>query len=166
MTERAFGNLDLWMWEYTDNPRNYPGVHLTGRTAACDTLAEWLIRMQETPGGVRRTIPLRPLQSADVAKISGRLPYRWFTKLELAVMPERDDLKQMSIRSEGERVIVEVTPARIGDLLQGIRDVRAGTGDYAIRPKGGRALAERLGQLDRESLWLWFWPCFGHLAVD
>ena len=78
MTERAFGNLDLWMWEYTDNPRNYPGVHLTGRTAACDTLAEWLIRMQETPGGVRRTIPLRPLQSADVAKISGRLPYRWW----------------------------------------------------------------------------------------
>ncbi len=53
MTERAFANLDLWMWEYPDNPRNYPGVHLTGRTAACDTLAEWLIRMQETPGRVR-----------------------------------------------------------------------------------------------------------------
>ncbi len=166
MIERALTNLDLWMWEYPDNPRNYPGVHLTGRTATCDTLAEWLIRMQETPGEVRRTIPLRPLQRADVAKISGRLPNRWFTKLELAVLPERDDLKQMSIRSEGERVIVEVTPARIGDLIQGIRDVRAGTGDYAIKPLGDRAAGEQLGQIDRGSLCLWFWPCFGNIATN
>ena len=165
MTERTLSNLDLWIWEYPDNRKYYPGIHLTGRPAACDAVEEWLVRLLVTPGGGRKSIPLRPLRSADVGRISGKLPYRGFSKLQLAVIPERDELQQMSIRTEGELAIVEVTPARIDDLIQGIRDVRAGTGDYAIRPHLDQANGHESGQIDRESLCLWFWPCFGHLEV-
>ena len=165
MTERELSNLDLWMWEYPDNRKNYPGIHLTGRPAACDALKEWLVRLRDTPGGGTRTIPLLALKPEDIAKISGTLRYRGFSKLELTVTPERDDLQQMSIRQEGERVILEITSMGIGELLRGIQDVRTGTGDYSIRPQADRAVGHKLGRLDRESLCLWFWPCIGHLAV-
>lgn len=166
MTERELLNLDLWMWEYPNNRENYPGLHLAGRPATCDVLSEWLVRLRETPGGRRRSIPLRPLQRADAAYISGNLPYRSFSKLHLSVTPACDELQQMSIRSDGELVIVQVTPTRIDDLIRGLRDVRAGIGDYAIRPDIDKAIGNPCGQLDRESLCLWFWPCFGHLGVE
>lgn len=76
------------------------------------------------------------------------------------------ELTQMPIRSDGERTIAEVTRARVEDLLKGMQDIRAGTGDYAIRPREDLSAREPLGRLDRESLCRWFWPCFGHLGID
>ena len=164
MVEPTLAHLDIWLWEYPHNRRNYPGVHFTARSAACDVIAELLTRLRDTPGGGRRSIPLRPLKRADAAKISGNKLYHSFDQLQLAVVPLRDELQQMSVRAEDQRVVIEITTARLDDLLQGLRDVQAGTGDYSIAPREDSKHGLTVGTLDRESQPLWFWPCFGHLA--
>ena len=164
MVEPALTPLDIWLWEYPAHQRNCPCVHLTARPAAYDAVVGLLTRMRETPGGGRCSIPLRPLKRADVAKISGNYPYHSLSQLQLAVVPTRGELQQMSVRTEDQRVVIEITISRLDDLFQGLRDIQAGTGDYSIAPRDDPKHGLSLGTLDRESQPLWFWPCFGHLG--
>src|SRR5687767_6830977 len=110
--EQRLKHLDLWVWRYLENERNYPGLHLTARPESCAMVLDVLA----------------------------------------------------TLRAEGGVVDLELTPEYITVFEDGIRDVARGRGDYSIAPPRKRRKNKKLPAKDRVSLYLWFWPCFGHLA--
>jgi hypothetical protein len=113
----------------------------------------------------KRSVPLRDLSPADEVKISGGQRFKSFKRLRLAVWPVSDQLRQMSFRAEGELVHIDLTEPSAELFKKGLADVSEGVGDYDIGPKQGKNRGLLLGELDRASECLWFWPCFGHLGV-
>jgi hypothetical protein len=161
--ESYLRNLDLWCWRYRTNVRSFPGLHLTGKPAACDAVSKCLNQLQEAGDGAYRTIDLRSLDRKDAAKISGAAKYESFPKLRLTFRQPSDCLRCMSFRFEQGVVHFDLTETGLSQLEQGLNDIRAGIGDYNIAPGSGKK--SDLGDLDRVSECLWFWPCFGHLFV-
>lgn len=70
MVLKELSNLDLWLWVYRENVRNYPGIHCSATPATCATLATDFEAMQRTGSGTR-LIPVRPIAPSDEAKITG-----------------------------------------------------------------------------------------------
>ncbi len=159
--------LEAWCWRYPDSATkgrtwHYFGLHFTAKPDSCRFLLEVIGELRS--GEIsHRSIPLKPLQKPDEARISGGNRYEAFRSLRLSLCPASEHLKQMSFRSEGDRALFDFTVTELRQLERGIRDVQAGTGDYCISPDTDR---KRLcGEQDRRSESLWFWPCFGHLWV-
>ncbi|HEY5909095.1 MAG TPA: hypothetical protein VJA21_00670 [Verrucomicrobiae bacterium] len=163
--EKYLQNLEVWCWRYKENTRNYPGLHFTAKPAACDAISGCLRQLRKEGDGARRTIPLRPLKAEDEAKISGGQKYECFSRLRITIHAESDQLRQMAFRVESSLVHLDFTERSMSGFEKGLSDVKAGRGDYAIEPEEDKEQGRRLGELERASKCLWFWPCFGHLEV-
>jgi hypothetical protein len=151
--EDIFRRLRAFMWTYTpEGARNYRGFHLATGPESCSVLVAWLEQLLRTESKITRTIPLTQLRSQTVPPVSGRLPCRFFQKWKLTICPARDELQEMSITSEGDRVNMEITHPKLPELIQGLRDIENGNGDYAMSAKSPS---------NRVTHQLWFWPCFG-----
>lgn len=154
--EIIFRHLRVYVWTYlVEGSRNYPGFHLAARSESCLILIAWLEQLKQTDAGITRTIPLTLLRSEQATPISESLKCRSFHKCRLTIGPERDDLEQMVINADGDRVNQEITYSQLPELIQGLRDVSHGIGDYAMTAKSP------FNANHRESQKLWFWPCFG-----
>jgi len=164
--ETYLKNINVWCWKYLENTRNYPGLHLTAKADACDALLKCLWILEQEGHGAKRTIPLKSLDPKDEAKISGGQRFHCFSILKIFFYRETADLRQMCISEIDDIVLIESTEVRIQQLRQGIQDVRKGCGDYSIAPKKKRKENLLLGDKDKKSLELWFWPCFGHLYPE
>ena len=161
--ERYLTDLNVWVWRYLENERNFPGLHFTADSAACESLGSLVKVLRAEGGGTRRTLNLRKLAPADEAKVSGGQKYQDFSVLRLKLSLASEALQHMSASYEGGTVSLDFTPAYLDLFDEGIADVARGTGDYAIGPPGSKWKRKRMPQRDRESLVLWFWPCFGHV---
>ena len=161
--ERYLKDIQAWCWRYLENERNYPGLHFTAKPDACGAIFECIAQLRRSGIGSHRTMPLRPLEPKDEARISGGQHYRCFHRLRITLHDESDDLRQFAFRDLGEIVHFDLTERYVAELERGIRDVQSGIGDYSVSPhsREGRLL----GSLDHESECLWFWPCFGHFSV-
>ena len=162
--EQRLKHLDLWVWRYLENERNYPGLHLTARPESCAIVLDLLATLRAEGTGRKRTMNLRKLAAADEAKITGGQKYREFDKLHLMLVEPSEDIGFMSATYTGGVVDLAFTPEYIAVFEDGIRDVARGRGDYSIAPPRKRRNNKKLPAKDRVSLDLWFWPCFGHLA--
>ena len=151
--ENILLHLRVFLWTYEpEYARNYPGFHLAAVPDSCSALANWLEQHRSSELGIRRTIPLTPLRAGRVPPVSGKLPCRYFIKLKLTLRPSADDLPEMVIHSECDRVSLEISHSKLPELIQGLRDIENGNGDYAISAKSPS---------DRVVHQLWFWPCHG-----
>ena len=159
--EKYLQNIEVWCWHYNENTRNYPGLHFTAKPAACDALVTCLRQLRREGDGARRTVPLQHLKPEDEAKVSGGQEYECFSRLRITLHSESDTLRQMSFRAEGGMVHLDFTERWLSEFERGLSDVKSGTGDYSIEPQG-----QMLGELDKASECLWFWPCFGHLQAE
>lgn len=164
--EKYLQNIQAWCWRYKENARNYPGLHFTAKPAACDALVTCLRQLCREGDGARRTMPLQLLKTEDEAKISGGQAYECFARLRIMLHRESDVLRRMSFRVEGGTVHLDFTERYLSEFERGLSDVKTGTGDYSIEPQEDRQEGQLLGELDRASECLWFWPCFGHLGVQ
>jgi len=162
--EQRLKHLDLWVWRYLENERNYPGLHLTAKPESCAVLLDVVATLRAEGTGRQRTINLKKLRAADEAKITGGQKYTDFGKLYLRLVEPSDALRFMSARHAPDVVDLEFTPDYLTLFEEGIRDVARGQGDYSIGPPLGRRARKGMPVTDRESLSLWFWPCFGHLS--
>ena len=158
-------NLEAWCWRYQENTRNYPGLHFTASPDACDALVACLRQLRREGSGARRTMPLRLLRAEDEAKVSGGQQYECYSRLRISLHDESAHLRQMSFRVEGDTVYFDFTASGLPEFEQGLADIRNGTGDYSIQPRGDRREGHHVGGLDQPSERLWFWPCFGHLST-
>lgn len=161
--ERELQNLPVWCWAYLENTRNYGGVHLTGKADACDALLKCVNTLKNLPSGSKRTIPLRPLDPKDEAKITGGQKFRCLSRLRIVIHDQDAELHQMCITEGSDVVTVDLVRTNTEPFETGLRDVKNGTGDYLIAPRKDRKRGLSLGKRDEQSLALWFWPCFGHL---
>jgi hypothetical protein len=132
-------NIEAWCWRYKENTRNYPGLHFTAKSAACDALFTCLKQLRSEANGPHRTMPLRQLRAEDEAKITGGQRYECFSRLRLGLHEESDRLRQMSFRVEGDAVCFDLAVPCISKFERGLADVRGGTGDYCIEPQGAAA---------------------------
>lgn len=164
--EKYLKNIEAWCWRYKGNSSNYRGLHFTARPEACDALIKCIGQLRKDGCGARRTAPLRMLRAEDEAKVTGGKKYRCFSRLRISLHDESDYLRQMSFRAEGDIVYFDFTESDLWEFEHGLYDVLNGTGDYCIGPEVDRKSARPIGELDRQSEDLWFWPCFGHLWVD
>jgi hypothetical protein len=164
--EKYLQNIEAWCWRYKENTRNYPGLHFTAKPAACDALVTCLRQLCREGEGARRTMPLQHLKTEDEAKVSGGQAYECFTRLRITLHRESDVLRQMSFRVEDGMVHLDFTERFLSEFERGLSDVKSGTGDYSIKPQKDHREGQRIGELDRASESLWFWPCFGHLRIE
>ena len=159
--ERGLRDLSVWLWRYRENERNYPGLHFTGKAEACATLRDLVLRLAGEGGG-HRTVPLRELQPEDEAKVSGGQRFVSFAKMRLEIVPPGDELRFMHVGYAGRAATVTVATTYTSELIAGLADVERGRGDWAMYPPNDKASHKLLGSRDRQSVELWFWPCFGH----
>ncbi len=159
--ENIFRCLRVYIWTYLpEGARNYPGFHLAARPDSCFVLIEWLEHLKLTDAGITRTIPLTPLRSEQANPISGSLKCRSFLKWRLTIGPDRDELQQFAIDADGDRMNLGITYSKLPELIQGLRNVSKGIGDYAMTAK------PPLNSDQRKSPKLWFWPCFGEFWAN
>lgn len=156
--EDIFRRMRAFMWTYSpEGARNYPGFHLAAEPESCAVLVAWLEQIRRTESEITRTIPLTQRRSQTVPPVSGRLPCRFFQKCKLTICPARDDLKEMLITSDGDRVNMEITHSKLPELIRGLEDIANGNGDYAMSAKSPS---------NRVTHQLWFWPCFGEFGAN
>jgi hypothetical protein len=165
IVERYLTNLDVWCWRYWENQRNYPGLHFTAKPDSVLALKQCLDQLRREGTGAYRTIPLQPLLATDEAKITGGLKYESFQRLRLSLREPSDTLRQMSFRVDTDLVCFDFVEPCLARFEQGLLDVHNGRGDYSIGPMSDRKRGLTVGDWDRQSECLWFWPCFGHLWV-
>lgn len=163
--EEYLRNIDVWCWRYKENTRGYPGLHLTAKPLACDALTACLRQLCGEGDGTYRTIPLKSLKPEDEARVSGGHRYECFSRLRIKFHNDSEVLHQMSVRVEGDLVRLDFTERFLPMLERGLSDIKSDNGDYSIRPRKDPQDGSLMGELDRVSECLWFWPCFGHLGV-
>lgn len=160
--EKYLQDLEAWCWKYKKGmDRNYEGLHFTAKPASCQALIQCLDQLCLEKYHAHRTIQLKALMPADEAKITGGRKYSSLSKLRIALHVESDRIRQMSFRIEGDTAMFDLTQQGLPILKKGLTMVASGSGDYSIGPEKELGL----GELDRASDDLWFWPCFGHLGV-
>ena len=163
--EKYLRDIEAWCWRYTENTRNYPGLHFTATAEACDAILKTLKQLRRETPPAHRTILLKPLRALDEKKVSGGQAYESFLRVRISVHKESDTLRQMSFRVDDATVSFDFTEPYLPDFERGLADVKRGVGDYSIQPTKNKREGKHLGRLDRQSECLWFWPCFGHLHV-
>ncbi len=165
--EANLKNINVWCWRYLENTRNYPGLHLTAKNEACDTLLELIDKIINEGDGRARTIPLKPLNKIDEAKVSGGQKFESFQKLKISWHKPSEKLHTAAFLIEDGQVHFYLTENFVDELKKGLLDIKEGEGDYCIHPsiKSSKKV-KQIGDLDKQSEDLWFWPCFGHLSVQ
>jgi hypothetical protein len=163
--EEYLRDIEAWCWRYKENTRNYPGLHFTATAKACDAICKCLTQLRREPPPAHRTIPLKMLNPSDEQKVSGGQAFDSFPRLRISLQNQSDKLSQMSFRVQDARVYFDFTERWLSEFEQGLANVKRGVGDYSIEPDENKCDGKPLGQLDRKSECLWFWPCFGHLRV-
>ena len=161
--EARLKNLNVWMWRYFENVRNYSGVNFTADGTACEILLDVVNTLRAEGSGAQRTILLKRLDPRDEAKITGGLRFRDYSKLHLKLVDADEALTCMAATTTGEVVDLEFTSRYLDQFEKGLRDVLRGRGDYAIGPPDESRARKQIGTKDKLSEDLWFWPCFGHL---
>jgi hypothetical protein len=161
--EKHLRDIKAWCWRYKENTRNYPGLHFTATAEACDAILKGLKQLRRETPPAHRTILLKALRKLDEQKVSGGQAYESFPRLRVSLRDESAELLQMSFRVEDATACFDFTEKWLSEFEHGLANVKRGIGDYSIQPEAGDR--KRLGQLDRKSECLWFWPCFGHLHV-
>lgn len=163
--ERYLTNLDVWCWRYREKHRHYLGLHFTAKPDACIAIKSCLQQLRCEGTGAYRTIPLQVLRGSDEAKITGGRKYECYHRLRLRLHESSDKLRQMSFRVDADMACFDFVESHFAEFERGLTDVHNGTGDYSIGPQLDRKKSQSVGELDRLSECLWFWPCFGHLWV-
>lgn len=153
--EPQFRQLQVRVWTYVEGAdRNYPGFHLSADPQSCHVLEEWLSQAAQSGKVIARTIPLQKRRGEKTSPVSGSLRCYYFEKWKLHLGPERPDLREMHLDCAGDIVTLDITWTKLPELVQGLRSMADGVGDYSIRP------APPLRDRSPKCSQLWFWPHF------
>lgn len=162
--EEYLKDIKVWCWRYR-KPNFRDGLNFTAKPNACDAIIKCLGQLQKEGNGVYRTIPLQLLRPEDEAKVSGGQKFESFSRLRITLHAESERIRQMSFREDEGIVFFDFTSKALPKFELRLANVKAGQGDCSIGPEEAPSEERNLGELDRLSSNLWFWPCFGHLWV-
>jgi hypothetical protein len=138
----------IYLWRYRENRRNYPGYHLTADACGCDDLGSVLTK-HENATHVRRTrlalSPVTPSILAVPANTRGDSTVVTFSSLELVTDPNspRDHFRFTETHPHCQ---LDLSTAQAGCVLEGVRDIQHGKGDYCVGGAGDHVI------------WFWWFP--------
>jgi hypothetical protein len=141
---------DVFVWRYPPVRKKYAGWHLTAEDAACDALISLLTGMRQAASSTRRTIALsKPSPPVWDVPNFGKPRDEVLGSMIVRFQPEFGDLRLLE---EDGRLVLSVGERRVGELLEGLRDIRRGEGDYCLHTdEKGASLP----------IWLWWMPWSG-----
>lgn len=135
----------IYLWRYRENRRNYPGYHLTADVTGCELLINALSRHENTKAERQSLIPLSPVTPGILAVPANRRgdpTVVSFGALLLSTQPgwaaERFELSESYPQCR-----LELSSAQAGCMLEGVRDIQRGKGDYCVGGEGDHVV--------------WFW---------
>jgi hypothetical protein len=132
--------MKICVWRYLDNEENFPGYHLSADVEGCLYIQERI----EDPWD-RSSIPLVPPDS-EVLLVpnnqGGTARTKTFLKLRIEIT-KRDEADRFTIDEVASTLTLKLPRSQTPLVLQGIRDIENGEGDYSIKGEGDASL--------------WFW---------
>ncbi|AZZ93361.1 hypothetical protein EUZ85_22605 [Hahella sp. KA22] len=132
---------EIYFWRYKNNPSNYAGWHLSADATGADSLILLLEQCIQIPDSLYRTLTLtKPDAAASVANCRDQVIS--FPKVKLIYTP--DGKEQWTINETEGEPCLNISKQSAQILMQGLQDIKAGRGDYALGDKEHR---------------LWFWWC-------
>lgn len=125
---------------------------------ACERLLVCLEALQSQQTSKPATLHLKRLDPMRERKISGGLRFQDFARVKIYYRLVTPELQQMCISDAGEEAVIETTETKMEALRFGIEEMRRGNGDFSIGPRRSRRDGLIMGDYDKKSLSLWFWP--------
>ncbi len=134
-----------------------PRLGLTSRSVCLQTDADGCDRLllaiqevdQEGPPAQRK-LTLVPFRNDE------ELPRR-IAVIRLILSPVTEPLQHMCVDARGAAVDVQLTPGYLIELRRCVELLKQGVSDFCLRPRPRKRRSRDLGELDRQSLELWFW---------
>jgi len=82
---------------------------------------------------------------------------RALSKLLIQLVPQDDALRVMNLQCADDKATIRLTDLGLPLLIEAFAQWLAGMEDFGVSPRNSRLGRKQLGQLDRESIELWFW---------
>lgn len=132
--------MRICVWRYLDNEKNFPGYHLSADVEGCLYMQERIRDPWE-----RSSILLVPPDS-EVLLVpnnqGGTARTKAFSKLRIKTT-DRDESGRFAISEVESSLTLKLPRGQTPLMLQGIRDIKNGEGDYSMNGEEGASL--------------WFW---------
>ena len=144
----------VFVWHYREGTHNYPGWHMTADSEACTSLLELIDLMQAARWPSRKSVAISsPTERVlRVPNNRGGMARCAAPKiLMLDYDKDQPDPNHWSLELQGDTLVLMVGPAKLSELRQGIVDIAAGKGDYAID-------SADTGDDSDTCLWFWWLP--------
>ena len=133
----------VFVWRYPPHQKKHKGWHFTCQDAACDNLTQLIEAMRTEAQPSRRSITLSRATSDIWCVPNFGEPVReTFHSLVLEYEPDFPDLVIAEL--EG-RLRLKIGDTEASTMIEALRDLKAGGGDYCLVPK------------DKDSLPIWIW---------
>jgi hypothetical protein len=158
--ENLLKNLNVWCWRYPNANKSYSGIHFTAKSKSCQIVLDYMDIIKNEGNRSKRTIPLKSLNGE--MDCSG-LQAKSFNTLCIEYRLSCDELHQMLVYYQNNKAFFIFTEKRWHDLVKRLSDIRDGFGDFTIGPINDKKKGLFIGELDKKSENLSFWPCFGHM---
>ena len=131
---------NIYIWRYQDNPRNYPGWHLSANNSGCISFSELLQALIDSPPEANRTVQLSvPTEKQFCVPNCNRKPIAE-TKLRIKRSGNTD---KWALTKNEDKLQLDIGIVYLQKFISGIADIQQGKGDYCI----GR---------DNQELWFWW----------
>jgi hypothetical protein len=160
--ERWLRNLNLYVWRFKGNDRNYPGFHLTADLTACEALIRVFDVLLSEGSGSQRATLLKPTPEEFAHRVGPRdLRVKSLEKISLRLLEPTDELRQICFSQEGGMLLCEVTTAWLPILRECVETLMDGGDDFSIGPYEGRKSGYQMGERDKRSDVLSIWNLLG-----
>ena len=130
---------NIYIWTYQDNPKNYPGWHMSGNDAGCNSISKLLEAFIDSPPEVIRTVQLSiPTDKQfSVPNCNSKpIPETKF------MIKKSGNPNSWVLENVDGKLQLEIGTVYLSKFISGIADIQQQKGDYFI------------GSTQQE---LWFW---------
>ena len=137
----------IYFWKYQGNARNYPGYHLSLNNEAAEVISRrlrsCLSMKMERSVRIELMKPTDDLLSVPNNRINKS---RSRNRLELSIRFD-GDVELLHIVETPDTIVVELSPSKTNELLEGIAGLMIGENDYAMWGRG----------VEGVETCIWFW---------
>jgi hypothetical protein len=148
MSKPYFQEIDVECWRQTGLRRREWSVCLR-QLQPERAVGPFLLALNELVSegpGARRALTFKPCDRR-----------RAITKARLSLHAPTPELRVMCVTCNGDAMSLELTPAGLESLRDGLNGWIGGAEDFCVAPEHGVRNWKALGPRDRESLDIWFW---------
>jgi hypothetical protein len=140
---RQSGRISLW--RYCENARNYSGWQINADAQGCTSLIDLLDALPQLPGGYRTLTIAAPKQEQLCVPNNKGGTAAWLApdKLRICLV---DAPSHWAFPADLQPACLQIGVDWLPRLREGIAEMGAGRGDYAVGPRGKRT----------EAIWFWW----------